>query len=89
MSTIGPYKPPANSNQFAGVGGQNIQVPTTPKPAGRSIKTFCLEAGISHAWFYELLKKCPDKLEVVKVFRKTVVLTDPREFLESFRSRAA
>ena len=59
----------------------------TPKPAGRSVRVFCQETGISNAWFYELLRKCPDKLEIVKVFSKTVVLTEPREFLESFRGR--
>ena len=63
----------------------NINVSPEIKRAGHSVKEFCEQTGISHAWFYELLKKCPEKLEVVKVFNKTVVLTDPRGFLESFR----
>ncbi len=59
------------------------------EPVGRSIKDFCLQVGISKAWFYELLKRCPERLDVVKLFGRTIVLTDPREFLESFRGEPA
>ena len=58
---------------------------TPPRPAGRSIKQFCSEAGISTSWFHELRHRCPERLDIVKLFNKTVILTDPREFLEGFR----
>ena len=47
-----------------------------------------LAGGMCNATFYNILKKHPDRIQVVKVFSKTVVLTDPREFLLNF-SKAA
>ena len=61
---------------------------TTTQPAGRSIKQFCSETGLSPSWFHELRHRCPEKFDIIKVFNKTVVLSDPREFLKSFRAPA-
>ena len=62
------------------------QSPTQTTPAGRSIRAFCAETGISESWFHELTKRCPERLDVIKVFGKSVVMTTPRDFLEGFRT---
>ncbi len=50
---------------------------------GRSVRRFCSELDISQSYFYEL--KAKGLIDTVKVFGKLIVLSDPREFLESFR----
>ncbi|CAK0765713.1 hypothetical protein WCLP8_3850002 [uncultured Gammaproteobacteria bacterium] len=55
--------------------------------AGWNINDWCFQCSISHAWFYVL--KAKGLVATAKVFSKTVVLTDPREFLESYREVVA
>ncbi|MBF0561101.1 MAG: hypothetical protein HQL37_03585 [Alphaproteobacteria bacterium] len=68
-------------HQVAGdAGDTNIPQPRV----GRSVRRFCHEVDISQAFFYELRAK--GLIDTVKVFGKSIVLTDPREFLKSFRT---
>lgn len=57
------------------------------KRAAYSVKSWCEQVSISSAYFYELKNK--GLIDTAKVFGKVLVLTDPREFVESFREKVA
>ena len=57
------------------------------KRAGYTVKNWCHQVSISTAYFYELKNK--GLIDTAKVFGKVLVLTDPREFVEQFREKAA
>ena len=60
---------------------------TETKRAAHSVKEWCRQVSISIAYFYELKNK--GLIDTAKVFGKTLVLTDPREFVERFREKVA
>ncbi|MEI8396504.1 MAG: hypothetical protein WCF85_17360 [Rhodospirillaceae bacterium] len=59
----------------------------TTKRASYSVKHWCQQVSISPAFFYELKNK--GLIDTAKIFGKVLVLTDPREFVESFREKVS
>ena len=57
------------------------------KRAGYSVKEWCFQVSISPAYFYELKSK--GLIDTAKIFGKTLVLDDPKEFLARFRVEKA
>lgn len=58
---------------------------TATPPVGLSVREFCRITGISRPWYYSLIKRYPDKVDVVKIGAKVLVLTSPETFLRSFK----
>lgn len=58
----------------------------TTEKLGWSCKDWQHATGISHSSVYELLKA--NKLDSVKFLGKRLILTSPRDFLESLRGAA-
>ena len=65
---------------------KTIVTPET-KRAGYTVKDWCFQVSISSAYFYELKSK--GLIDTAKIFGKVLILTDPLDFVESFRERAA
>lgn len=65
----------------------NTEQTSETKRAAHSVKEWCFKVSISTAYFYELKNK--GLIDTAKVFGKVLVLTDPREFVEQFREKAA
>ncbi len=78
MKSIEAHTLPLPADVAPGIGTAVIQ------RTGRSVKRWCAELDISQSYFYEL--KAKGLIDAVKVFGKLIVLTDPREFVESFRT---
>ena len=61
-------------------------MPTTnEQPAGRPVAEFCRLSGISRPWFYQIMRRYPGRIDAIKIGSKVIVLTEPRDFLNSFR----
>jgi hypothetical protein len=57
--------------------------PSTPLIAGRSVKTFGAQTNLGRTKIYELISA--KQIEFAKIGRRTIILTDPAEFVSRFK----